>query len=97
MRRSAARHAEVLDNVLDNVENAAVSHAMKATLSYTLPDEARDFRLAMQGSDAVQLLSEIEQRCRSIIKHEHEPHEDRIRLAEEIRRMIHESSVDVDA
>ena len=93
MRRSAARHAAVLDNVA----NAAGSHAMRATLSYTLPDEDRDFRLALQGADAVQLLWDIEQRCRSVIKHEHEPHEDRIRLAEEIRRMIHESSVDVDA
>jgi hypothetical protein len=97
MRRAAARHAAVLDNVLDNVENAAGSHAMRATLSYTLPDEDRDFRLALQGADAVHLLWEIEQRCRSVIKHEHESHEDRIRLAEEIRRMIHESSVDVDA
>jgi hypothetical protein len=97
MRRSAARHAAVLDNVLDNVANAAGSHAMKATLTYTLPDEDRDFRLALQGADAVQLLWDIEQRCRSVIKHEHEPHEDRIRLAEEIRRMIHESDVDVDA
>ena len=70
---------------------------MKATLSFALPDDDRDLRLALQGADAVQLLSEIEQRCRSVIKHEHEPHEDRIRLAEEIRRMIHESSVDVDA
>jgi hypothetical protein len=69
---------------------------MRATLSYTLPDEDRDFRLALQGADAVQLLLEIEQRCRSVVKHEHEPHEDRIRLAEEIRRMIHESGVDVD-
>jgi len=70
---------------------------MKATLSYTLPDEDREFRLAVQGADAVQLLWYIEQRCRSVIKHEHEPHDDRIRLAEEIRRMIHESRVDVDA
>ena len=51
----------------------------------------------MQGADAVQLLAEIEQRCRSVVKHEHEPSDDRIRLAEEIRRMIHESRVDVDA
>jgi hypothetical protein len=69
---------------------------MKATLSYTLPDEDRDFRLALQGADAVQLLSEIEQRCRSVVKYEHDLHDDRIRLAEEIRRMIHESGVDVD-
>ena len=96
MRRSAARHAAVPDNVPDNVENAAGSDAMRATLSYTLPDEDRDIRLALQGPYAVQLLCEIEQRCRSVIKHEHEPHEDRIRLAEEIIRMIHDSSVDVD-
>jgi hypothetical protein len=69
---------------------------MRANLSYTLPEEEQEFRLALQGADAVQLLLEIEQRCRSVIKYEHEPHDDRVRLAEEIRRMIHESGVDVD-
>ena len=69
----------------------------RATLSYTLPDDEHEFRLAMQGADAVQLLSKIEQACRAVVKYEHEPSDDRIRLAEEIRRMIHESRVDVDA
>jgi hypothetical protein len=31
---------------------------MKATLSYTLPDEDREFRLALQGADAVRKLCE---------------------------------------
>jgi len=70
---------------------------MRATLTFALPDDERDFRLAMQGSDAVQLLNEINQACRAVEKYEHDPHEERLALAEEIRRMIRESRVDVDA
>lgn len=69
----------------------------RATLSFDLPDDERDFRLALQGADAVQLLAEIEQACRAVVKYEHEPHAERLALAEEIRRMIRASGVDVDA
>lgn len=81
------------DNTPDNVENAA----MKATLAFDLPDDERDFRVALTGADAVQLLNEIEQACRAVMKYEHEPHAERLALAEGIRRMIRESGVDVDA
>lgn len=50
MRRAAARREATLDNSLDNVANAA----MRATLTFALADDERDFRIAMQGSDAVQ-------------------------------------------
>ena len=69
----------------------------RATLSFTLPDDERGFRLALQGADAVQLLAEIEQACRAVMKYEAEPHAGRLALAEEIRSMIRESGVDVDA
>lgn len=71
--------------------------SLRATLSFTLPDDERDLLLAMQGADAVQLLNEIEQRCRSVVNHEPDPHAERLQLAEEIRSMIRESGVDVDA
>ena len=71
--------------------------SQRATLSFTLPDDERDFRLALSGADAVQLLNEIDQACRAVEKYEHDPHAERLDLAEEIRRMIRESRVDVDA
>jgi hypothetical protein len=70
---------------------------MKATLTFDLPDDERDFRLTLQGADAVQLLNEIEQACRAVVRYEAKPHPKRLALAEEIRRMIRESGVDVDA
>jgi hypothetical protein len=69
----------------------------RATLSFALPDDERDFRIALSGAAAVQLLNEIVQACRAVMKYEHEPHAERLALAEEIRRMIRESGVDVDA
>ena len=69
----------------------------RATLSFTLPDDERDLLLAMQGADAVQLLHEIDVACRAVVQYEHDPHAERMQLAEEIRSMIRESGVDVDA
>jgi hypothetical protein len=69
----------------------------RATLSFALPDDERDFRLALSGADAVQLLNEIDQACRAVVRYEAKPHPKRLALAEEIRRMIRESGVDVDA
>lgn len=69
----------------------------RATLAFDLPDDERDFRLARCGADAVQLLNEIDQACRAVMKYEAEPHSGRLALAEEIRSMIRESRVDIDA
>lgn len=60
---------------------------MKATLTYTLPDEQGDFDAARLGSKALLALWEIDQRCRSLIKHG-SPTPEEQRLAEEIREMI---------
>jgi Rad3-related DNA helicase len=59
-----------------------------ATLTFTLPDEQPEFDTACQAAAAKSLLWDLDQHCRSIIKYEAEPHEERRRLAEEIRRMI---------
>lgn len=63
----------------------------KATLSFVLPDEEGEFRDAHEGGAAKTLIWEIDQKCRSVVKYEFEPSEDRVKLAEEIREMIREA------
>jgi hypothetical protein len=58
-----------------------------ATLRFTLPDEQADYDAARLGRQMVAVLWEIDQRCRSLVKHG-EPSEETARLAEEIREMI---------
>jgi hypothetical protein len=59
-----------------------------ARLTFSLPEEEPEFQTACQASAAKSLLWDIDQRCRSVLKYEMEPHEERCKLAEEIRRMI---------
>lgn len=61
-----------------------------ATLTFTLPDEQADFDAARQGSEAKRILWEIDQHCRSLVKHG-EPSGETRRLAEEIRAMIRDT------
>jgi len=58
-----------------------------ATLRFTLPDEQGEFDAARLGSKALLVLWEIDQWCRSLLKHGN-PSEETARLAEEIRGMI---------
>jgi hypothetical protein len=58
-----------------------------ATFRYSLPDEQGEFDAARLGRDALSCLWEIDQRCRSLLKHGEPTPEERT-LAEEIRRMI---------
>lgn len=58
-----------------------------ATLTFSLPDEQSDFDAAVRGRDALLVLWDIDQRCRSILKYG-EPSEETSRLAQEIRDMI---------
>ena len=58
-----------------------------ATLRYTLPDEQGEFDAARLGSKALLVLWEIDQRCRSLMKHGDPTPEER-KLAQEIREMI---------
>jgi hypothetical protein len=58
-----------------------------ATLRYSLPDEQSEFDAAREGQAARSLLWEIDQRCRSLLKHG-EPTSETRQLAEEIRGMI---------
>ena len=58
-----------------------------ATLRFNLPDEQGDYDAARLGSKALLALWEIDQRCRSVVKHG-DPSDETARLAEEIRGMI---------
>jgi hypothetical protein len=60
---------------------------MKATLEFDLPDEQGEFDAARLGSKALLTLWEIDQRCRSLLRHGN-PTPETARLAEEIRGMI---------
>jgi hypothetical protein len=62
----------------------------RAALTFRLPEERVEFEAACQASAAKALLWDLDQHCRSILKYEAEPHEERVRLAEEIRQMIRE-------
>jgi hypothetical protein len=58
-----------------------------ATLRFTLPDEQGDYDAARLGSKALLALWEIDQKCRSLLKHG-DPTPEARKLAEEIRGMI---------
>jgi hypothetical protein len=58
-----------------------------ATLRFTLPDEQGDYDAARLGGKALLTLWEIDQRCRSLLKHG-DPTPEARKLAEEIRGMI---------
>jgi hypothetical protein len=59
-----------------------------ARLTFRLPEEDEEFRTACEGSAAKALLWDIDQACRSVLKYEAEPHEERCKLAEQIRYII---------
>lgn len=64
------------------------------TLRYTLPEEQGDFDAARLGREAMQVLWQIDQTCRSLLKHG-EPTSEERRLAEEIRAMIPGELLDI--
>ena len=57
------------------------------TIRYRLPDEQSEYDAARLGSEARQVLWQIDQHCRSLCKHG-EPTAEQRRLAEQIREMI---------
>jgi hypothetical protein len=57
------------------------------TLRFTLPDEQAEFDRARLGAAAINALWDIDQHCRSTLKHG-EPTQEERTLAEAIRRMI---------
>lgn len=57
------------------------------TIRFTLPDEQGDYDAARLGRRALLALWDIDQHCRSLLKHG-EPTAEQRRLADEIRNMI---------
>ena len=57
------------------------------TLRYRLPDEQAEFDAARLGREALGVLWQIEQTCRTLLKHG-EPGEEAARLATQIRTII---------
>ena len=58
-----------------------------ATLRFRLPEEQGEFDASRLGRQMAATLWEIDQRCRSLLKHG-DPSEETAKLAEEIREMI---------
>jgi hypothetical protein len=67
---------------------------MRATLTYSLPDEQGEYDAARLGRQALSALWEIDKRLRAIVKHG-EPSLEARQLAEEIREMIPGELLDV--
>jgi hypothetical protein len=59
-------------------------------IRYRLPEEQAEFDAARQGQAARSVLWDIDQHCRSLLKHG-EPTKESGELAERIREMIRES------
>ena len=65
----------------------SVQQMPTATLTYNLPDEQGEFDAALAGGKALAALHEIDQACRSLLKHG-EPTKQQAELAQRIREMI---------
>jgi hypothetical protein len=62
----------------------------KATLEFTLPEEDREFKLAISSGEMSSCIWEVDQYCRGILKHGDPSQEIREHL-ENIRKIILES------
>ncbi len=67
---------------------------MIATLRFTLPDEQAEYDAARLGSEAMQVLWQIDQRLRSLMKYGAPCGETRI-LCDELRAMIPAELLDI--
>ena len=63
-------------------------------ITYTLPDEQGEYDAARLGRAALLTLLEIDQHCRSLLKHG-DPTPEQATLAEQIREMIPGEMLDV--
>lgn len=67
---------------------------MQAILKFALPDEQAEYDAARLGSEAMQVLWQIDQHCRSRIKYG-EPTADEVHALEFIRAMIPSELLDI--
>lgn len=59
-----------------------------ATLTYQLPDDDDDFRLAANARRLLIAIDHADQACRAVIKYHDSPSEDAVRLAENVRQIL---------
>ena len=67
---------------------------MKATLTYTLPEDQGDFDAALLGRNAISALWEIDQHLRGLLKHG-DPSDEVRSLCQAIRDMIPDACLEV--
>lgn len=67
----------------------------EVTFKYYLPENDDDVWMHINSSKMYGLLHELDQRCRTVVKYEDSASEDRLKLAEELRDMIH-AEIDMD-
>lgn len=64
----------------------------EVTIKLTLPEHRVDLQMLIHADQLYSLLFDIDERCRSIIKHDSCSH-DKIEFAQEIRNMINSANV----
>jgi hypothetical protein len=64
---------------------------MKATLSFTLPEDNEEFKHAHSGSNYLRIIEEIQGYLRTKLKYESDKYtEDQIKVLEEVRSKLYE-------
>ena len=66
-----------------------------ATLSYQLPDDDDEFRLAANARRLLIAIEHADQACRSVIKYHENPSADAVQLAEKVRQILAEEAGDL--
>lgn len=69
---------------------------MKAILEFTLPDEAHEHRVALNGSRYLSALRDADAHIRNILKYRTGPHLDLREEFQAVRNMIRELVPDLD-
>ena len=66
-----------------------------ATLTFQLPDDEADFRLAVNAGKLAIAIDRADQACRNVIKYHENPSPDAVQLAEEVRQILAEYAADL--
>lgn len=66
-----------------------------ATLTYQLPDDEDEFRLATNARRLLVAIDHADQACRAVIKYHESPSADAVQLAEKVRQILAEEAGDL--
>jgi|TARA_Y100000034_G_scaffold119574_1_gene161521 hypothetical protein len=67
--------------------------SIEVTFKFLLPEHETELRDFKNGERYAGALYDIDNTCRTVMKYEDAPTDDRVQLAEAIRDLIHESGV----